>query len=189
MLAEGARDAGLNSLAGREDIDQFLLRVEFMRRTFPEKGFPTIGHPEVEESFDTLCEGKISFAEISAAIETGELRQSIQQLLTPEQLRLLDKMAPARIQLGPRRALKVNYVAGQPPWIASRIQDFFGISESPNVGGGRVPLVLHLLAPNQRPVQVTTDLKGFWQRHYPQVRRELGRRYPRHSWPEDPMKP
>jgi ATP-dependent helicase HrpB len=59
----------------------------------------------------------------------------------------------------------------------------------PVVAGGRVPLVLHLLAPNQRPVQVTTDLAGFWQRTYPQVRRELSRRYPRHKWPEDPLRP
>jgi ATP-dependent helicase HrpB len=143
----------------------------------------------VDECFDALCNDRLSFAELRAAIEGGELRQCIHRMMTPEQLRLLEKMAPARVQLGSRRALSVNYVAGQTPWIASRIQDFFGMSESPTVGGGRVPLVLHLLAPNKRPVQVTTDLKGFWHRHYPQVRRELGRRYPRHSWPEDPMKP
>jgi ATP-dependent helicase HrpB len=71
--------------------------------------------------------------------------------------------------------------------VASRLQDFFGMREGPRVGGGRAALVLHLLAPSQRPVQVTTDLAGFWQRHYPQVRRELSRRYPRHAWPEDPL--
>jgi ATP-dependent helicase HrpB len=66
------------------------------------------------------------------------------------------------------------------------LQDFFGMSEGPRVAGGRVPVVLHLLAPNQRPVQLTQDLAGFWTRHYPQVRRELSRRYPRHAWPEKP---
>ena len=76
--------------------------------------------------------------------------------------------------------------AGEPPWVASRLQDFFGMMESPRVGGGKVPLVVHLLAPNQRPVQMTTDLAGFWERLYPQLRRELGRRYPRHAWPENP---
>jgi ATP-dependent helicase HrpB len=189
MLADAAREAGLNSVASGEEIDQFLLRLEFMRRTFPEIAFPSIGAPEVEECFNTLCSDRLSFAELRAAIEGGELRHCIHRMMTPEQLRLLEKMAPTRIQLGSRRAVKVNYVAGQTPWISARIQDFFCMSESPTVGGGRVPLVLHLLAPNQRPVQVTTDLKGFWQRHYPQARRELGRRYPRHSWPEDPMNP
>jgi ATP-dependent helicase HrpB len=70
--------------------------------------------------------------------------------------------------------------------VASRLQDFFGLREGPRVADGRVPLVLHLLAPNQRAVQVTTDLAGFWERHYPAIRRELMRRYPRHPWPEDP---
>jgi ATP-dependent helicase HrpB len=66
------------------------------------------------------------------------------------------------------------------------LQDFFGLGEGPKLLDGRVPLVLHLLAPNQRAVQVTTDLAGFWVRHYPAIRKELMRRYPRHSWPDDP---
>jgi ATP-dependent helicase HrpB len=78
---------------------------------------------------------------------------------------------------------------GQPPWLASRLQDFFGMRDTPRGARGAVPLTVHLLAPNQRPVQTPTDLAGFWERLYPQVRRELGRRYPRHSWPEDPLAP
>jgi ATP-dependent helicase HrpB len=66
------------------------------------------------------------------------------------------------------------------------MQDFFGLARAPSVGDGRVPLVLHLLAPNQRPVQVTTDLPGFWVKHYPALRKQLMRRYPKHAWPEDP---
>jgi ATP-dependent helicase HrpB len=85
------------------------------------------------------------------------------------------------------RRARVRYEPGRPPRVASRLQDFFGMTAGPSVGGGRVPLVLELLAPSQRPVQVTTDLAGFWERHYPAVRRELSRRYPRHAWPEDPM--
>ena len=83
--------------------------------------------------------------------------------------------------------MKVNYPAGQPPFIESRLQDFFGLAKGPTVGRGRVPLTLHLLAPNQRAVQVTSDLAGFWERHYPAIRRELCRKYPRHSWPDDPL--
>jgi ATP-dependent helicase HrpB len=71
--------------------------------------------------------------------------------------------------------------------LATRIQDLFGVRETPRVAGGRVPVLLHLLAPNQRPQQVTDDLAGFWQRTYPQVRKELRRRYPKHAWPEDPL--
>jgi ATP-dependent helicase HrpB len=105
--------------------------------------------------------------------------------LTHEQRQLLEREAPERITLPGGRAVSVNYEAGKPPWVESRLQDFFGMVKTPALCRGRVPLTVHLLAPNQRAVQVTTDLAGFWERHYPALRRELGRRYPRHPWPED----
>jgi ATP-dependent helicase HrpB len=96
----------------------------------------------------------------------------------------MEQFAPDRLRLPGGREVKIHYEAGKPPWIESRLQDFFGVKESPRIG--KTPLVVHLLAPNRRPVQVTTDLAGFWERLYPQVRRELSRRYPRHNWPEKP---
>ena len=99
----------------------------------------------------------------------------------------LDQYAPTRLRLPSGRQAKVHYESGKTPWVASRLQDFFGMTESPRIGKDRVPLVIHLLAPSQRPVQTTTDLAGFWARLYPQLRRELGRRYPKHSWPEKPV--
>jgi ATP-dependent helicase HrpB len=108
--------------------------------------------------------------------------------LTGEQQSLLARLAPERIKLASGRQARVNYERGRAPWLASRLQDFFGMRETPRVAGGRAEVVVHLLAPNNRPVQVTTDLAGFWSRHYAQVRRELSRRYPRHRWPEDPTK-
>ena len=104
------------------------------------------------------------------------------------QRRLLEEIAPERIRLPGGRQVRVHYEAGQPPWIASRLQDFFGMRETPAMARGAVPVVVRLLAPNQRPVQTTTDLAGFWQRLYPQVRRELTRRYPKHAWPENPLR-
>jgi ATP-dependent helicase HrpB len=86
--------------------------------------------------------------------------------------------------LGNGRRAAVTYADA--PSISSRLQDFFGSTDTPRIARGRVPLVLHLLAPNGRDVQVTTDLAGFWDKHYPKIRSELMRRYPRHAWPEDP---
>src|ERR1700754_519427 len=86
-----------------------------------------------------------------------------------------------------RRRVPIHYELDQSPWLASRMQDFFGLARAPAIGDGRVPLVLHLLAPNQRPVQVTQDLPGFWVKHYPGLRKQLMRRYPKHQWPEDPL--
>jgi ATP-dependent helicase HrpB len=101
-----------------------------------------------------------------------------------ETARLLEAWAPAFAQL-PKRRVKVNY-SGERPWIESRLQDFLGMKEGPSIAGGRLPLVIHLLAPNYRAVQVTTDLAGFWHKAYQEIRPQLSRRYPRHFWPEKP---
>lgn len=103
--------------------------------------------------------------------------------------RRLMELVPEAIQLTPRRRVEVHYDQSQKPWIASKLVDFFGLAQGPQLASGRIPLVLQLLAPNFRPVQITEDLAGFWQRHYPKVRQELCRRYPRHPWPENPLAP
>jgi len=172
LLAERAIEAGLDRFA---DPGEFLARAQFA-------GAP-LGPPDVSEALRSLCKGLRSFAELEAAARGGGLVRALERRLPPG---LLDKLAPEFVRLPAGRRVRVHYQTGQPPWIASRLQDFFGMRESPRVGDGSVPLVVRLLAPNQRPVQTTTDLAGFWQRLYPQVRRELMRRYPKHAWPEDP---
>jgi len=188
VLAEAALAAGPQAFAERDDVERFLARAEFVAGAFPEANLPALGDEDVRAALSEMCEGRRSFAELREAARAGELIERLRQRLTPEQSRLLARMAPDRVTLAGGRAVKVHYERGASPYVASRLQDFFGMREGPKVGGGRAPLVLRLLAPNQRPVQVTTDLQGFWTRHYPSVRRELSRRYPRHQWPEDPMR-
>jgi ATP-dependent helicase HrpB len=98
----------------------------------------------------------------------------------------IERLAPTHVEVKGRRH-RVAYERGKAPVLAARIQDLLGVRETPRVAGGRLPVLLHLLAPNHRPQQVTDDLAGFWQRTYPQVRKELRRRYPKHAWPEDPL--
>jgi ATP-dependent helicase HrpB len=187
VLSEAALDAGAEAFADAEEIGRFLARVEFVARTFPEANFPALVDKDVRAALAGLCEGRRSFAELRTAARAGGLVEILRRQLTPEQLRMLAQLAPERVALARGRQVRVRYEAGKTPFVASRLQDFFGMREGPCVAGGRVALVLQLLAPNQRPVQVTSDLAGFWSRHYPQVRRELGRRYPHHAWPEDPL--
>ncbi|HTC90081.1 MAG TPA: ATP-dependent helicase HrpB [Bryobacteraceae bacterium] len=175
MLAERALDEGIERFVDPAQLDQFLARVDFASE------HASIAKFEIKDAFRELCLGLKSFAELKAAgpslISTLEQRAGS---------RMLNEIAPSRIRLPNGRQTNVNYEAGKPPWIASRLQDFFGMRETPRIANGKVSLVVHLLAPNKRPVQTTTDLTGFWQRLYPRLRRELGRRYPKHAWPEDP---
>jgi HrpA-like helicases len=129
---------------------------------------------QIRSTLESLCTGLKSFAELRNADILGALRPHG---------RLLDEIAPEYLPIKGRR-VKVNYVRNQPPWLESRLQDFFGMTKTPTVAGGKVPVLLHLLAPNRRPVQMTTDLAGFWVRLYPQLRKELSRRYPKHAWPK-----
>ena len=175
LLAERALEAGVERFVDRQELDQFLARVAFAS---DHAAIPKI---DVKSAFLTLCHGLKSFSELKAAAQA-----LITTLEQQSQSRLLNEVAPSRIRLPGGRQTTVHYEAGKPPWIASRLQDFLGMRETPRIASGKVPLVVHLLAPNRRPVQTTTDLAGFWQRLYPQVRRELSRRYPQHAWPEDP---
>ena len=186
-LSEAALAAGWQKFADEEDVSKLLARIQFIARHFPESEMPALDEHDVRAAIAEACTDLRSFAELRQAAGKGGLIHLLKSKLTAEQSRLLNQMAPETVNIAGRRNVRVNYEPDKAPWIASRLQDFFGMTDSPKIAAGRVNLVLHLLAPNQRPVQVTTDLAGFWQRTYAQVRRELSRRYPRHQWPENPL--
>ncbi len=171
LLAQKALEAGIDRFVDRNALDEFLARAEFAG----------VDAPDVGQALGELSLGLRSFTELKSAAA-----QFVPALERKMGTRQLNEIAPPRIRLPSGRETKVHYEPGKPPWIASRLQDFFGMRETPRIGRERTPVVVHLLAPNQRAVQTTTDLAGFWERLYPQVRRELMRRYPRHSWPERP---
>lgn len=188
-LAEAALSAGWQKFADEDAVQKFQARAAFIARHFPEAAMPISAEDQIHEALTDLCADLRNFAKLRQAAGKGGLIHILKSKLTGEQSRLLNQMAPEFVNIAGRRNVKVNYELGeapQTPWIASRLQDFFGMTDGPKIAAGRISLVLHLLAPNQRPVQVTTDLAGFWQRTYPQIRRELSRRYPRHKWPENP---
>jgi ATP-dependent helicase HrpB len=180
VLIEASRSAELRRFVDPEALAAWRCRVETVRQGFPKAQLPDLDDLHIRGVLESVCEGRRSFAEL----EESNLLEALKTRLTPQQNQLLTTQAPERLQLPGGRSVTVNYDPGKPPWIESRLQDFFGLVKGPCIG--QLPLVLHLLAPNMRAVQVTTDLAGFWDRHYPAVRRELMRRYPRHSWPEDP---
>jgi ATP-dependent helicase HrpB len=181
LLAKQAIAAGIDRFVDRDALAQWRARVSLVARLVPEAGIVAPTDDALAAVVGRACEGATSFDELR---RLGLLDLLDAQL--GEHRALVDRFAPTHLKLPRRGRAPIHYELDQPPWIASRMQDFFGLARAPAVGEGRVPLVLHLLAPNQRPVQVTTDLPGFWVRHYPALRKQLMRRYPRHAWPEDP---
>ncbi len=180
LLAERALEAGLGRFFDPEELDQFLARTWFASC---HSSAPELTEEDARAALAGLCRGLRSFAELASVAREG-LIPTLEARLPP---RTLAEFAPERLHLASGRQARIRYARGQPPWVEAKLQEFFGIRETPRVARGQVPLVLHLLAPNNRPVQTTTDLAGFWERLYPNLRRELGRRYPRHRWPEDPL--
>ena len=181
VLAREAIAAGIEQFVDKDALAQWRARVALAARLAPATGLTAPTDEALGQLIARACDGAISFDELR---KLGLLALLDAQL--GEHRALVDRLAPTHLRLPRRGRAPIHYELEQPPWIASRMQDFFGLARAPAVGDGRVPLVLHLLAPNQRPVQVTTDLPGFWVKHYPALRKQLMRRYPRHAWPEDP---
>lgn len=181
LLAAAAQARGWAALLGPGELGDLLARLHLFGQTFPEAGLEIPDQAGIEQALAAACAERTSFAELR---EAG-LELLLAERFPPGFWQRLRRETPARVRLPGGREVEVHYEPDRPPWIESRLQDFFGMQSGPAVCSGRVPLVLHLLAPNYRAVQVTRDLPGFWRQHYPAIRRELSRRYPRHLWPED----
>ena len=164
-----------------------LTRLHCLREWRPELGLPACDAEGLGgllgELLPALCAGRRSFAELRQV----PLAEVLLGTLSHVQREALAREAPERLVVPSGSAIRLHYEPGRPPVLAARIQELFGLAETPRVAGGRVSVLLHLLAPNQRPQQVTDDLASFWRSTYREVRKELAGRYPRHAWPEDPL--
>lgn len=179
LLTERALEAGIGQFANSEEMDRLLRRIHFAA----EHSSIVVPADLVAAAVRELAAGLTTFAQLRDAAREGGLVAVVQRRLP---MREIEEVAPAFVRLPSGRRARIDYHEGRAPSVASRLQDFFGMQETPSVARGAVPLVVELLAPNHRPVQVTTDLVSFWKNLYPQVRRELSRRYPKHAWPEVP---
>lgn len=182
ILADAVQPRAASIFRDYDALAALQARLDLLAKIYAAESWPQIGDLEIQAAVWQLCGGKRSLAELAAA----SLMQVFHDQLTSRQRALLAKETPERFTLQSGRSVRIHYESAKGPWIESRLQDFFGTRETPRICTGKVALTLHLLAPNQRAVQVTQDLEGFWQRHYPSIRRELMRRYPRHAWPEKP---
>jgi ATP-dependent helicase HrpB len=182
-LAAALAPQAVEFFAADESAAALLARVDFLRKSMPEHPWPVFDATLLAEILTEACLGRRSVEEVK--------RQPLADFLTrrlPYPLdRILNEHAPVALQLPSGKSVRLRYEPNRPPVLAARLQELFGWTTTPRLAAGRVPVLLEILGPNYRPVQVTDDLAGFWARTYAQVRKDLRRRYPRHSWPEDPL--
>jgi len=166
-----------------DDFHGYLTRIRCLRGWRPDLPLPECDEAMLLDLLHELCQGRRSFAELNSAPWLSTLQSRLDYALQ----QTIEREAPERITVPTGSRISLVYEEGRPPILPVRIQEIFGMKETPRIAGGRVPVLLHLLAPNMRPQQVTEDLASFWVNTYPDVRKELKRRYPKHSWPEDPL--
>jgi ATP-dependent helicase HrpB len=185
-LFVAAREDPARALAFDDYSTSLLTRLRAARVLVPEETWPDVDARALVEMLRAHVEKPRSFQDLARADWSRILRAEVAY---PTWSRL-DALLPARITVPSGRALAVDYTPvvenGGPPVLAVKLQEMFGATRTPTVVNGRVPLLLHLLSPGMRPVQVTQDLVSFWDRTYVEVRKELRQRYPRHPWPDDP---
>jgi ATP-dependent helicase HrpB len=186
MLAQGIVRLGVERLPWTTALQQWRDRVMFLRRTqgeeWPDLSDDALAASTVDWLAPALA-GKTALGEFTSA----EFAQALQAFLPWALRRRLDAEAPSHFGAPSGSAVPIDYAAPEGPRLAIRLQELFGLDRHPAVAAGRVPLVLELLSPAHRPVQVTRDLPGFWRGSYGAVRAEMRGRYPRHSWPDDPL--
>ncbi|HUO87108.1 MAG TPA: ATP-dependent helicase HrpB [Thermoanaerobaculia bacterium] len=183
LAAAAAADLEAALGLGEEPVAAFLARLRSLAGWMPELELPDFDAEALRGLLPLLVTGRRSLDELRRVPLVDQLRG----LLTPRQATALDREAPERVAVPSGSRVRLEYQPGRPPILAVRIQELFGLAATPRVAADRVPVLLHLLAPNGRPQQVTQDLASFWETTYPQVRKELAGRYPKHSWPDDPL--
>jgi ATP-dependent helicase HrpB len=181
-LFEAAKSSWSAVFPEDAEVAGYLTRVQSLAAWMPELNLPTFDESQKLAILRDLCGGRRSFSELRSAPWLNAIKNS----MTWQQMQTVDREVPERIGLPSGKSYRVDYEPDRAPILAARIQDFFGLRDTPRIAGGRVKVLLHLLAPNMRPQQVTDDLPSFWANTYSEVRKELRRRYPKHKWPEDP---
>jgi ATP-dependent helicase HrpB len=159
-------------------VEQWLLRLRLLCRHCPELQLPPITEDDRKHIIGQLCHGAVSYKDI----KEREVKPVVMSWLSEAQRALLDKHAPERLTLPNGRTPKVAYEATGSPYISLRIQELYDVTQTPKIALGRVPVMVHILTPGMKPVQITQDLASFWREHYPRIKSELQRKYPKHLW-------
>lgn len=187
-LLDGVRAAGLRTLAWTPELHDWRARVRFLRRIEgPESPWPDVSDEALTRTLEAWLGPYVSGITTLDRVKRFDLAPPLHALLTWDLKRRLERLAPTHLTVPSGSNIRVDYDTADAPILAVRLQELFGCKETPRIADGKVPVMLHLLSPSKRPVQVTKDLSSFWATAYREVRKELRGRYPKHPWPEDPL--
>ena len=178
LLAEEINAGRLPLPNWDHSVEQWLWRLRLLCQHCPELLLPPITDEDKKHIIEQLCHGTVSYKDI----KERDVKPVVMSWLSHAQRELLDKHAPERLTLANGRTPKVSYEAGNPPHFALRIQELYDVMQTPKIAMGRVPVLVHILTPGMKPIQITQDLANFWREHYPRVKSELQRKYPKHEW-------
>lgn len=184
-LARGLAGLGIVALPWSDAARQLRDRVTFLRHAEGSE-WPDLSDDALADTIEDWLAPHLAGKRGLADLSPGELRDALEALIPWDKRRRLDEEAPTYVTVPTGSSIPVDYAAEGGPAVSVRVQELFGLAKHPSIGGGRVPLVLHLLSPAHRPIQVTRDLPAFWRGSWSDVRSEMRGRYPRHPWPEDP---
>jgi ATP-dependent helicase HrpB len=185
-LLGGIRELGLAALPWSREAESLRARIGFLHRTFGGE-WPDVSDAALLAALEDWLAPFLAGITRRAQFGSIDLAAALSARLDYAQRRQLDTLAPTHIEVPSGSRIEIDYAAGDVPVLAVKLQEMFGATATPTVAGGKVPLLIHLLSPAGRPLQVTRDLAGFWRNSYPQVRGEMRGRYPRHPWPDDPL--
>ncbi|KAF1713733.1 ATP-dependent helicase HrpB [Pseudoxanthomonas sangjuensis] len=190
-LTGAVLELGLDALPWSESLAQWRERVRCLREWMPELGLPDLSDEALLATATQWLQPAFAGKTRLDALGEGELADALRSSVDWPLRQKIDALAPTRIAVPSGMERRIEYSTGhdghaQPPVLAVKLQELFGLAETPRIADGRVPLLLHLLSPGGKPLQVTRDLRGFWERTYPEVKKEMKGRYPKHPWPDDP---
>jgi ATP-dependent helicase HrpB len=186
VMLEGIRLLGVAALPWSAEARTLQARVLSMRQWFPDEDWPDLSDAALADSLSVWLGPYLDGVTRRAHLDKLDLLAMLRAQLDWKQAQQLDTDAPTHLEVPSGSRLKLEYQPGESPLLAVKLQEMFGLADTPRIARGRVPVTLQLLSPARRPIQVTQDLKGFWERTYAEVKKELKGRYPKHPWPDDP---
>lgn len=185
MLA-GVRQLGLDSLPWTAELQDWRARIASLRHWFPEEDWPDLSEAWLAAHLDGWLGPWLDGVTRREHLQRLDLAVALRGLVDGRWRARLNELAPTHLLVPSGSRIRLQYRPGEPPVLAVKLQELFGLADTPRIADGRIPVTLHLLSPAQRPIQVTQDLRGFWERTYAEVKKELKGRYPKHPWPDDP---